>query len=164
MNKILIVDHDRSIRELLQLHLSNAGYEALVAEDAIVARPPDPAGGARPDDRRSGHAFHERHRVRATLKADGRTRDIPGRLSRLDADFDDLARGSAPSRFSPSRSMPTACSKSSPAPSAKNQEINIHQPARRRRGARARRAAAPLGEVLLEMRRLLVRLEACSSV
>jgi len=37
MKKILVVDHDRSIRELLQLHLSNAGYEALVAEDAIVA-------------------------------------------------------------------------------------------------------------------------------
>jgi len=44
---ILIVDDDESIRELLRLHLSSAGYEVSVAEDAIVAgymvlrRPPD---------------------------------------------------------------------------------------------------------------------------
>ena len=44
---ILVVDDDESIRQLLRLHLSSAGYEVDVAEDAIVAgykvlrRPPD---------------------------------------------------------------------------------------------------------------------------
>ncbi len=44
---ILIVDDDESIRELLRLHLSGAGYEVDVAPDAISAgymilrRPPD---------------------------------------------------------------------------------------------------------------------------
>jgi DNA-binding response OmpR family regulator len=35
--RILIVDDDDSIRELLRMHLSNAGYEVRVAEDAIAA-------------------------------------------------------------------------------------------------------------------------------
>lgn len=34
---ILVVDDDESIRELLRLHLSSAGYEVHVAEDAISA-------------------------------------------------------------------------------------------------------------------------------
>ncbi len=34
---ILIVDDDESIRDLLRLHLSSAGYEVHVAEDAIAA-------------------------------------------------------------------------------------------------------------------------------
>jgi CheY-like chemotaxis protein len=34
---ILVVDDDESIRELLRMHLSNAGYSVQVAEDAIVA-------------------------------------------------------------------------------------------------------------------------------
>ena len=34
---ILVVDDDESIRELLRLHLSSAGYAVQVAEDAIVA-------------------------------------------------------------------------------------------------------------------------------
>jgi two-component system chemotaxis response regulator CheY len=35
--KILVVDDDESIRDLLRLHLSAAGYEVLVAADAIAA-------------------------------------------------------------------------------------------------------------------------------
>ncbi|HYE86970.1 MAG TPA: response regulator, partial [Vicinamibacterales bacterium] len=35
--KILVVDDDESIRELLRLHLSGAGYEVTVAADAISA-------------------------------------------------------------------------------------------------------------------------------
>ena len=34
---ILIVDDDESMRDLLHLHLSSAGYEVQVAEDAIAA-------------------------------------------------------------------------------------------------------------------------------
>jgi two-component system chemotaxis response regulator CheY len=47
MATILIVDDDESLRELLRLHLSAAGYEVLVAEDAIAGgytvlrNPPD---------------------------------------------------------------------------------------------------------------------------
>jgi CheY-like chemotaxis protein len=44
---ILIIDDDESMRDLLRLHLTGAGYEVLVAEDAIAAgymvlkHPPD---------------------------------------------------------------------------------------------------------------------------
>ena len=34
---ILVIDDDESIRHLLRMHLSAAGYEVLVAEDAIAA-------------------------------------------------------------------------------------------------------------------------------
>ena len=34
---ILVIDDDENIRELLRLHLSNAGYEVLIADDAIAA-------------------------------------------------------------------------------------------------------------------------------
>ena len=37
MSTILVVDDDAYMRELLQLHLSNAGYEVLMAEDAVAA-------------------------------------------------------------------------------------------------------------------------------
>jgi two-component system chemotaxis response regulator CheY len=35
--RILIIDDDESMRELLRLHLSGAGYEVEVAKDAIAA-------------------------------------------------------------------------------------------------------------------------------
>ena len=35
--KILVVDDDESFRDLIRLHLGNAGYEALMAEDAVAA-------------------------------------------------------------------------------------------------------------------------------
>jgi CheY-like chemotaxis protein len=35
--KILVIDDDENIRELLRMHLSAAGYEVQVAEDAIAA-------------------------------------------------------------------------------------------------------------------------------
>lgn len=37
MSTILVVDDDEYMRDLLHLHLTNAGYEVLVAEDAVVA-------------------------------------------------------------------------------------------------------------------------------
>jgi DNA-binding response OmpR family regulator len=33
---VLVVDDDKAIRELLKLHLVNAGYDVLLAEDAVV--------------------------------------------------------------------------------------------------------------------------------
>ena len=35
--KILVLDASKSTRELIALHLSNAGYEVVTAEDAIIA-------------------------------------------------------------------------------------------------------------------------------
>lgn len=35
--QILVMDDDACIRELMRLHLCNAGYEVLLAEDAVVA-------------------------------------------------------------------------------------------------------------------------------
>ena len=35
--RILVIDDSRSVRELLELHLRGAGYEALGAEDAVEA-------------------------------------------------------------------------------------------------------------------------------
>jgi len=34
---VLVMDHDECMRELLRLHLGNAGYAVLEAEDAVVA-------------------------------------------------------------------------------------------------------------------------------
>jgi CheY-like chemotaxis protein len=34
--RVLVIDDDRSIRELLSLHLGNRGYDVAVAEDAVV--------------------------------------------------------------------------------------------------------------------------------
>jgi CheY-like chemotaxis protein len=35
--KILVVDDEAAMRDLLRLHLSNDGYQVLAAEDAVVA-------------------------------------------------------------------------------------------------------------------------------
>ena len=45
--RVLVMDDDELMRELLRLHLTSAGYEVLLAEDAVVAghlvlsQPPD---------------------------------------------------------------------------------------------------------------------------
>lgn len=36
---ILVVEDDRSLRELLRVHLANAGYHVLVAQDPVAAGP-----------------------------------------------------------------------------------------------------------------------------
>ena len=37
MKTVLVMDDDECMRELLRLHLANAGYDVLLAEDAIEA-------------------------------------------------------------------------------------------------------------------------------
>ena len=39
MATILVVEHDRSLRELLRVHLTNAGYEVETTSDAVAAGP-----------------------------------------------------------------------------------------------------------------------------
>ena len=36
---ILVVEDDRALRELLRVHLANAGYDVVVASDAVAAGP-----------------------------------------------------------------------------------------------------------------------------
>ena len=73
----MVIDDDESIRELVKLHLRNAGYEVLVAEDAVIAghlvvdTPPDLIIVDVNMPYMSGYEFV------AALKADPATRHIP---------------------------------------------------------------------------------------
>jgi len=75
--KILVVDDEPSMRELLRLHLSNHGYEVQAAEDAIVAghlilkRKPDLLIVDVQMPYMNGYEFVD------ALKSDPQTRDIP---------------------------------------------------------------------------------------
>jgi len=75
--RILVVDDDENIRELLRLHLSSAGYEVQVAADAIVAgyvvlkAPPDLIITDVTMPHMDGFEFV------AALKSDPNLRDIP---------------------------------------------------------------------------------------
>jgi len=89
---ILVIDDDPVMRELLSLHLSNAGYQVQVAEDAIV-------GGyitlnSRPElviaDVEMPHL--NGYELVAAMKADPFTRDIPVIFLTTRDDVDDHAR------------------------------------------------------------------------
>jgi chemosensory pili system protein ChpA (sensor histidine kinase/response regulator) len=75
--KVLVVDDEESMRELLRLHLGNNGYEVISAEDAVVAG--RLVVEQRPDlmivdvemPYMNGYEFV------AAVKADPATRDIP---------------------------------------------------------------------------------------
>jgi len=75
--KILVIDDEPSMRELLCLHLSNQGYEVQEAEDAIVAghlilkRKPDLVIVDVQMPYMNGYEFV------GALKSDPQTRDIP---------------------------------------------------------------------------------------
>lgn len=77
MATILVVDDDESIRDLLRMHLSAAGYEVHVAEDAIAAgylvlrSPPDLIISDVHMPHMDGFEFI------AALKADGTLPNIP---------------------------------------------------------------------------------------
>lgn len=75
--KILVVDDDESFRDLIRLHLGNAGYEALMAEDAVAAghlivreRPALVLIDVR-------MPYMDGYEFASALKADPHTRDIP---------------------------------------------------------------------------------------
>ena len=75
--KVLVVEDEESMRELLRLHLGNSGYQVTVAEDAMVAG--HLVLKDRPDlmivdvemPYMNGYEFV------AAIKADPSTRDIP---------------------------------------------------------------------------------------
>jgi two-component system, chemotaxis family, chemotaxis protein CheY len=77
LKKVLVVDDEQSMRDLLRLHLSNQGYQVLAAEDAIVAG--HIVVSEKPDllivdvqmPYMNGYEFVE------ALKGDPQTRDIP---------------------------------------------------------------------------------------
>lgn len=75
--RILVIDDDPSIRELVSLHLKNAGYDVWLAEDAIEAgkivleSPPALILIDVNMPYMNGYEFAE------ALKADPATRDIP---------------------------------------------------------------------------------------
>ncbi len=75
--RILIVDDDTSMLQLLKRHLSNAGYEVLTAEDGVAAG--RHVLKARPDliIADVGMPYMDGFELVAALKADSATRDIP---------------------------------------------------------------------------------------
>ncbi len=75
--RILIVDDDTSMLQLLKRHLSNAGYEVLTAEDGVAAG--RHVLKARPDliIADVGMPYMDGYELVAALKADSATRDIP---------------------------------------------------------------------------------------
>jgi two-component system chemotaxis response regulator CheY len=74
---VLVVDGDECTRELLALHLSNAGYRVIAAEDAVLAvhrvlrEPPDLIIADVNMKYLDGLEFL------AALRDDGRTRHVP---------------------------------------------------------------------------------------
>jgi CheY-like chemotaxis protein len=75
--RILIVDDDKSMLQLLKTHLSNAGYKVLTAEDGVTAG--RHVLKARPDliIADVGMPYMDGYELVAALKADSATRDIP---------------------------------------------------------------------------------------
>ena len=75
--RVLVVDDDESLRQLLALHLRNAGYEVFVAEDAV-------AGGHMVVERAPqvivcdvAMPYMDGYEFVTALKADPETRAIP---------------------------------------------------------------------------------------
>ncbi len=75
--RILIVDDDKSILQLLKMHLSKAGYNVLTAEDGVAAG--RHVLKARPDliIADVGMPYMDGYELVAALKADSATREIP---------------------------------------------------------------------------------------
>ncbi len=75
--RILVIDDDKSMLELLKLHLSNAGYDVVTAEDAVVAG--RHVFEAAPDliIADVSMPYMDGYELVRALKADSATRDIP---------------------------------------------------------------------------------------
>lgn len=90
--RILVVDDDESMRELIRMHLEAAGYEVALAEDAVVAgysllrMPPDLILCDVNMPHMTGFEFV------AALKADRTVPDIPVVFLTSEEDSDDHAK------------------------------------------------------------------------
>lgn len=88
---MLVVDDDYCLRELLDIHLSNAGYDVRTAEDAVVAgrlvlqRMPDLI------ILDANMPFMNGYEFAAALKSDPRTANIPVAFLTSDDDASDHA-------------------------------------------------------------------------
>jgi CheY-like chemotaxis protein len=90
--KILVVDDDESFRELIRVHLGNAGYEAMMAEDAVAAghlivqeRPALVLIDVR-------MPYMDGYEFATALKADPQTRDIPIMFVTIDENVAERSR------------------------------------------------------------------------
>lgn len=88
---ILVVDDDRCLRELLSIHLSNAGYSVSTAEDAVVAGRMILKHTPALIIMDAEMPFMTGYELAAVLKTDDRTRDIPVVFLTSDDAFDDRA-------------------------------------------------------------------------
>jgi CheY-like chemotaxis protein len=88
---VLVIDDDRSIRELLSLHLANRGYDVAVAEDAVVGG--RLALSARPQliiiD--VNMPYLDGPEFVAAMRSDPQTKDIPVVFLSSDPDLGDRA-------------------------------------------------------------------------
>lgn len=74
---VLVVDDDRCLRELLSIHLSNAGYLVWTAEDAVVAGRLILKQAPALIILDAEMPFMTGYELAEVLKTDERTRDIP---------------------------------------------------------------------------------------
>lgn len=74
---ILVVDDDRCLRELLSIHLSNAGYLVSTAEDAVVAGRLILKNAPALVIMDAQMPFMTGYELAAVLRTDERTREIP---------------------------------------------------------------------------------------
>ena len=90
--KILVVDDDESFRDLIRVHLGNAGYEAMMAEDAVAA------GHLIVQDRPAlvlidvRMPYMDGYEFATALKADPQTRDIPIMFVTIDENVAERSR------------------------------------------------------------------------
>lgn len=91
--RVLVIDDDRAIRELLSLHLANDGYDVAVAEDAIVGGKLALAEKPQLIIVDANMPYLDGPEFVAALKSDPQTSDIPVVFLTSDEDLADRAAG-----------------------------------------------------------------------
>ncbi len=89
--RVLVIDDDSYIRELLSLHLVNRGYEVAVAEDAIVGGKLVLASKPQLIIVDANMPYMDGPEFVAALKSDPQTSDIPVVILTSDEDIADRA-------------------------------------------------------------------------
>ena len=139
--RVLVVDDERSMRELLTIVLKRDGYEVLVAEDGARAHRAAEEAARRHPDHRHPHAADERRRRAARSQAH-RPRDRQHRHDRVCLDRHG-GRGAAARRR---RLRPQVAERRQRAAAARPQGARAQAPAARERAAQA--GAADVAQVL----------------